>query len=70
MFEYNLPEESTVRITVFDALGRVVKVLVDETKAAGVYSVLFNAENIPSGIYYYRMETPKFSRVMKMILAR
>jgi hypothetical protein len=70
VFEYNLPEESSVRITVFDALGRVVRVLVDETKAAGAYSVLFTADNIPSGIYYYRMDTPKYSRVMKMILAR
>jgi hypothetical protein len=70
VFEYNLPEESSVRITVFDALGRVVRVLVDETKPAGAYSVLFTADNIPSGIYYYRMDTPKYSRVMKMILAR
>lgn len=69
-FEFGVPEESPVRITVFDALGRTVKVLVDETKQAGTYSVTFNADNIPSGVYYYRMETPKYSQVMKMILAR
>ncbi|GAB5520007.1 MAG: hypothetical protein RhofKO_22580 [Rhodothermales bacterium] len=55
---YSLPQSSAVRIVVYDALGRVVQTLVDGTQPAGTHTVTFDAANLPSGVYLYRLETP------------
>ncbi|MDH7516665.1 MAG: T9SS type A sorting domain-containing protein [Bacteroidota bacterium] len=70
VIEYAVPVESEVRLTVYDALGRIVKVLVDEVKAAGTHAVRFDAGHLPSGVYLYKMDAPGYSKTMKMILAR
>ncbi len=51
---YQLPAASTVKIVVFDMLGREVTTLVNEQKRAGTHSVTFS-ENLPSGTYFYRL---------------
>jgi hypothetical protein len=68
--DYQLPVDDHVRIVVTDALGRQVAVLVDGFMTAGAHSVMFMARDLPSGMYFYRMETPHFNRVMKMTLAK
>lgn len=68
--EYAIPEEAYVRISVFDAFGRTVRVLVDGIQKAGSSFVTFDASSVPSGVYFYRMDTPKFSRVMKMVVSK
>jgi len=70
IIEYALPAESPLRITVYDALGRLVRVLVDEVKTAGNHAVLFTADGLPSGVYLYRMDAPGYTQVMKMVLSR
>ncbi|MGE5798513.1 MAG: T9SS type A sorting domain-containing protein, partial [Ignavibacteria bacterium] len=55
--EYSVQEPSKVTIKVFDLLGREIATLVDEEKSAGNYKVEFNGVGLPSGIYFYRMET-------------
>jgi len=67
---YTIAADEHVKITVFDALGRDVEVLVDEFVNAGTHRVTFNARNLPSGIYYYRMETPTFTDMKKMVIAK
>ncbi len=52
---YQLPVDSRVSIIVYDILGREVRALVNEAKPAGFYSVQFDARNIASGAYFYRM---------------
>jgi hypothetical protein len=51
-------------------LGRQVANLVDEPQAAGRYAIRFNAHSLPSGLYFYRIETPDFKEVRKMMLVR
>jgi hypothetical protein len=68
--EYAIPQDEHVRITVFDALGRSVEVLVDEIRTAGTHAVVFDAKQLPSGIYFYRMETPNFTKMQKMVVAK
>ncbi len=58
--KYQLPELSKVKLTVYDVLGREVKTLVNEEKPAGSYEVEFDGTNLPSGIYFYRIEAGKF----------
>ncbi len=67
---YVLPSTSEVRLTVYDVLGREVTVLVDGTMAAGRHEVVFEAGNLPSGVYLYRIEAGSFSTVRQMLLLK
>lgn len=67
---YVLKENSSVRLTVYDRLGREVKILVDESQGAGTHTIEFNASNLPSGIYFYRIKANDKTEVKKMILAK
>ena len=54
--QYSIPKESFVTIKVYDILGKEITTLVNERKAIGNYSFNFNANNLPSGVYFYRMQ--------------
>ena len=60
----------TVRLIIYDALGREISTLVNEQLKAGVYEVSWNAANYPSGVYFYKLETENFSESKKMILIK
>jgi len=68
--KYQLPLRSEVRLTVYDILGREIKVLVNQEKPAGTYEVQFDGSDLPSGVYFYRMETAKYSAAKKFILIK
>jgi hypothetical protein len=68
--EYNVPKNTYVTIKVFDAVGRLAALLVDEQKTAGNYKINFDAGNLASGIYYYTMNTSEFTQTKKMILIK
>ena len=58
--QFRLPETSKVKLKIYDLLGREIETLVDNTLAAGVYSERFNAEDLSSGTYIYKIEaTPE-----------
>lgn len=67
---YTLRNSTSVKITVYDRLGREVVVLVDESKPEGEHSVSFNASNLPSGVYFYRIKTPEMVEVQKMVFTK
>lgn len=54
---YSLLERDDVKITIYDALGRLVQVLVDERQSAGVYQHLFDASRLPAGVYWLELRT-------------
>jgi hypothetical protein len=64
------PVNSRQTIKVYDLLGNEVAILVDEYRAAGSYEVEFDSGNLPSGMYFYKLETGKFTSVKKMLLVR
>ena len=66
----NGPKSSIVSLEIFDILGRKITTLINEEKAAGNYSITFNAYNLNSGIYFYSLRTQEFQQTRKMILAR
>ena len=68
--KYSIPERSFVNIKVYDMLGKEIAKLVNEEKTQGVYSVNFDASALPTGIYFYRIQTEKFSSTKKMILIK
>ena len=67
---YTIAHEGPVNLTVFDVKGRVVKQLVNGKRAVGEYSVTWQADGLPSGIYFYRLETPSFSETRKLVLLK
>ena len=70
MISYALPLASNVKITIYNAIGETVQILENGFKSAGNYSISFNASNVPSGIYFYRIEAGKYTQVRKMMLLK
>ena len=68
--KFSLPEKSFVKLKVFDLLGRELQQLVNESLTAGEYKYDFNASLLPSGIYFYKLETENFSETRKMVLIK
>lgn len=67
---YEIPRKSHVTIKVYNLLGQEIAILVDESKPGGRYSVDWNAQNMTSGIYYYKIEADNFSAVKKLTLIK
>jgi len=67
---YSIPEETNVSIKVYNEVGEEVAELLNETKARGIYSLIFDASNYSSGVYIYKMSTSSFTKSRKMILAK
>jgi hypothetical protein len=67
---FSLPSKSFVSVKMFDALGRAVSALVSEELSAGTYTRQWNASNVPSGVYFYRMQAGEFVETKKMILLK
>ncbi len=67
---FQIKETGNVTITVYDALGRKVKELVNEVKQPGSYNILFDGTNLSSGIYFYTMRVNNFTASKKMLLTK
>jgi len=67
---YSIPHSSPVRLAIYDLLGREVKILTDEFKAAGTQSVVWNAEGFASGVYMVRLQTEGFVSIAKVVLMK
>lgn len=68
--EYALPRETDVTIDVYDVLGRRVQVLTEGTKAPGTYHASFEADRLPSGVYFVRMRTDSFAKTRRVTVVR
>lgn len=67
---YRLPKNSPVELSVYNALGQNVQVLVNEKKEAGTHNVIFKASSLPSGVYFYKLRAGTFEQTRKMLLIR
>jgi hypothetical protein len=67
---FSLPTRSFVALKVFDLLGREVAILVSEEISAGSYSKQWNAANMSSGIYFYRLQVGSFIETKKLVLLK
>jgi hypothetical protein len=67
---YQVPKQSHVTIKVYDILGKEIIELVNSTKATGIYNVTFDASNLSSGTYIYRMDAGKYVESKKMIILK
>lgn len=67
---FSIPKNELVKITIFDLLGKEVAVLLNEEKTVGGYEVEFNAKNLASGIYFYKLSSGDFTETKKMMLVK
>tara|TARA_R100001591_G_scaffold48341_2_gene59015 strand:+ start:9020 stop:11149 length:2130 start_codon:yes stop_codon:yes gene_type:complete len=67
---FNLPQASDVSLKVYNMLGQEVATLINERMAAGAQIVTFDASNLSSGMYIYRIQAGEFSRTKKMMLIK
>ena len=70
IFQYEIPKESPVRLEIFDITGRLVAVVVDEVQQPGSYQATWDASNIASGIYIYRLRAGGFVQSRRMTLVK
>ncbi len=70
LIRFSLPERALVKLYVYDVLGRLVDVIVDGEFEQGVHTVKFEAKDLPSGIYFYRITAGRFFDVKKMVLVK
>jgi hypothetical protein len=68
--KYRLSNAGQVNLVVYDVLGREVVKLVDEYKPQGMHSANFNTKNLPSGVYFYKLRTPGYEGLNKMLIIR
>jgi len=68
--EYSIPLTAKVVIKVYDILGKEVKTLADEVQEKGLHNVMFDASNLASGIYFYRLTTGTLTDVKKMVVIK
>ena len=67
---YTIPEKAFVRLRVYDMLARQICELVNSDQEAGRYEALFDAANLPSGSYFYKLEAGKYVEVKKLLLVK
>ncbi|PIR68833.1 hypothetical protein COU48_02005 [Candidatus Nomurabacteria bacterium CG10_big_fil_rev_8_21_14_0_10_03_31_7] len=68
--KFTVPTVSYVSLIVFNSLGQEVQTLAREEKSEGIYEVSFNASNLPSGTYFYRIQAGDFVETKKMLLLK
>jgi hypothetical protein len=68
LVDFHLPKRERVRLTLYDVNGRVVRVLLDETRDAGSYVIPVRKNNLSGGVYYYRLEAGGESITKKMTI--
>jgi photosystem II stability/assembly factor-like uncharacterized protein len=67
---FQISKQGFVKLTVFDVLGKEIALLVSQSLSSGSYKIDFDASSLPSGTYFYRMQTESFSETKKMILIK
>lgn len=67
---FSIPENSFVKLRIFNSLGEEVETVVNRELSAGNYKYDWNAINLPSGIYFYKLQTEKFNETKKMVLIK
>jgi phosphatidylserine/phosphatidylglycerophosphate/cardiolipin synthase-like enzyme len=69
-FKFQLPKTGLVTVKVFDILGREAATLVNEIKPAGTYTLTWNASQVSSGVYFYRLQSQNTMLTKKMLILK
>ena len=67
---YSLPLDTKVKLDVYNITGELINILHDGIKPAGNYSIEWNAEGYPSGVYFVKLTTDEFTQTQKLMLIK
>ena len=67
---FSIPQSSNVTLKIFNTLGQEVSTLINQNMESGVHTINFDASQLNSGIYFYRLDADQFSQVRKMTLIK
>ena len=67
---FNIPETANAKLTVFNVMGEEVATLVNDVMQAGGHTVSWNAASMPTGVYFYQLESGNFSQTKKLLLVK
>jgi N-acetylneuraminic acid mutarotase len=70
IIKYSVPEDGYVKLSVYNILGKEVSALVNNWQRSGSYSVMFNARDLSSGVYFYKLESGPFNATKKLIVIK
>ena len=70
MIRFTLPVSEYVTLKVYDLQGREVVSLLEDWKDAGVHSIEFDARRLPSGVYFYKLQTEHITDMKKLLLMK
>ena len=70
VIKYQIPNDGLVTLRIYDVKGQVIKTLVNQTQAKGRYAINFDASNLSTGVYFYRLISGSFTKTMKMLLIK
>ena len=68
--KFEVKNSSTVKLEIFDLLGREVSILLNKKLQPGTYQIDFEMSGLNSGVYFYKLSTENFSKTMKMFLIK
>ncbi|MGV8019056.1 MAG: YCF48-related protein [Ignavibacteria bacterium] len=70
IIKFDLPQSDQVQIIILNPLGKLITVLLDKKLNAGSYEIVFDGQDLPSGVYFYRIIAGKYSETKKMVLIK
>ena len=70
MIKYNLDKPNYIKLTIFNLTGQEIATVVNGFQTSGVHEINWQAEGLPSGIYFYRLQAGDFSDTKKLILQK
>ncbi|MFZ2325241.1 MAG: endonuclease [Ignavibacteriaceae bacterium] len=68
--QYTIGDNQFVKLIIYDLLGREIETLVNQEKPAGIYKLTWNAANLPSGVYFYKLQAGSYTSIKKMLLLK
>lgn len=67
---FTIPQKSYVRLSIINTIGEKIVTLISNEMNPGIYNVMYDASHLPSGVYFYKLETENYVGVKKMVLAK
>ena len=70
IISFSIPERANVNLKVYDILGNELVTLINEETEAGSYNINFNANGLPTGVYFYQLVSNEYVETKKMLLIK
>ena len=70
VIKFDIQKSSDVKISIYNILGQEVKILVNKNMQPGEYKVAFDASDLASGVYFYKLESSSYTETKKMVLIK